>query len=156
MEQGKYAITNDSMVLCQTEEIEAIIEATGSIEFGAQVVMEAIRNGKHVIMMNAELDALIGPILKIYADRQGVIITNADGDQPGVIMNLYRFVKGMGFKPVLAGNMKGLQDPYRTPETQRGFAEKYHQKPHMVTSFADGQHISLKWGPGGYGSNTKW
>jgi predicted homoserine dehydrogenase-like protein len=144
MEQGKYAITNDAMVLCQTEEIEAIIEASGSIEFGAQVVMEAIRNGKHVIMMNAELDALIGPILKVYADRQGVIITNADGDQPGVIMNLYRFVKGMGFKPVLAGNMKGLQDPYRTPETQRGFAEKYHQKPHMVTSFADGTKISME------------
>jgi predicted homoserine dehydrogenase-like protein len=72
------------------------------------------------------------------------VITNADGDQPGVIMNLYRFVRAIGFEPVLAGNIKGLQDPYRTPETQRGFAEKYHQKPRMVTSFADGTKISME------------
>jgi len=94
--------------------------------------------------MNAELDATIGPILKLYADRAGVVITTADGDQPGVIMNLYRYVKAIGCKPVLAGNMKGLQDPYRTPETQKGYAEKYKQKPQMVTSFADGTKISME------------
>ena len=44
--------------------------------------------------MNAELDATVGPILKTYADRAGVVITNADGDQPGVIMNLVRYVEG--------------------------------------------------------------
>jgi predicted homoserine dehydrogenase-like protein len=94
--------------------------------------------------MNAELDATLGPILKVYADRAGVVITNADGDQPGVIMNLYRFVKAIGCRPVLAGNIKGLHDPYRTPETQRGYAAKYHQKPRMVTSFADGTKISME------------
>ena len=94
--------------------------------------------------MNAELDATIGPILKTYADRAGVIITTSDGDQPGVIMNLYRYVNAIGCKPVLAGNMKGLQDPYRTPETQKGYAEKYKQKPRMVTSFADGTKISME------------
>ena len=94
--------------------------------------------------MNAELDATLGPILKVKADNAGVVITNTDGDQPGVIMNLYRFVKSIGCRPVLAGNMKGLQDPYRTPETQKSYAEKYHQKPHMVTSFADGTKISME------------
>jgi predicted homoserine dehydrogenase-like protein len=106
--------------------------------------MKAIENKNHVVLMNAELDATIGPILKVYADRAGVIITTSDGDQPGVIMNLYRYVKSIGFKPVLAGNMKGLQDPYRTPETQKGYAEKYKQKPQMVTSFADGTKISME------------
>jgi predicted homoserine dehydrogenase-like protein len=144
MDLGQYAVTEDPMVLCRSERVEAIIEVTGEVEFGAQVVMEAIQNGKHVILMNAELDALIGPILKVYADQKGVIYTNADGDQPGVIMNLFRFVKGIGYKPVLAGNIKGLQDPYRTPETQRAFAEKHHQKPRMVTSFADGTKISME------------
>ena len=42
------------------------------------------------------------------------------------------------------GNIKGLQDPYRTPETQRGFAEKWGQNPAMVTSFADGSKISFE------------
>ena len=45
---------------------------------------------------------------------------------------------------MLAGNIKGLQDPYRTPETQKGFAENIHQKPRMVTSFADGTKISME------------
>ena len=106
--------------------------------------LDAIRHRKHLVLMNAELDATIGPLLKVYADRAGIVITNADGDQPGVIMNLYRFVQSIGFTPVLAGNIKGLQDPYRTPETQRAFAEKYHQKPRMVTSFADGTKISME------------
>jgi predicted homoserine dehydrogenase-like protein len=73
-----------------------------------------------------------------------VIITNSDGDQPGVIMNLYRYVQAIGCKPVLAGNMKGLQDPYRTPETQKSYAAKFKQKPSMVTSFADGTKISME------------
>jgi len=95
-------------------------------------------------LMNAELDATLGPILKAEADKAGVVITNSDGDQPGVIMNLFRFVGSIGCRPVLAGNMKGLQDPYRTPETQKGYAAKYHQKPAMVTSFADGTKISME------------
>jgi len=74
------------------------------------------------VLMNAELDGTIGPILKVYADKAGVVLTNCDGDQPGVIMNLYRFVKGLGVRPVLCGNIKGLHDPYRNPTTQEGFA----------------------------------
>jgi predicted homoserine dehydrogenase-like protein len=140
----QYAITDDAMLVCQAEGIDAVVEATGTIEFGAKVALEAIRYGKHVVLMNAELDATLGPILKLYADRQGVVITNADGDQPGVIMNLLRFVRSIGCKPVLAGNIKGLHDPYRTPETQRAYAAKYRQKPRMVTSFADGSKISME------------
>jgi predicted homoserine dehydrogenase-like protein len=40
--------------------------------------------------------------------------------------------------------MKGLQDPYRTPETQKSYAAKYKQKPAMVTSFADGTKIYME------------
>jgi predicted homoserine dehydrogenase-like protein len=142
--QGEYAITNDATLLCEAEGIDAIVEVTGTIEFAAGVVLKALQAGKHVILMNAELDATLGPILKVYADRAGVVITNSDGDQPGVIMNLYRYVQAIGCKPVLAGNIKGLHDPYRTPETQRAYAAKYGQKPRMVTSFADGTKISME------------
>ncbi len=141
---GQSAVTDDAALLCKSEGIDAIIEVTGTIDSGANVALKAIENGKHVILMNAELDATIGPILKVYADRAGVIITNSDGDQPGVIMNLFRYVKSIGCNPVLAGNMKGLQDPYRTPETQKSYAKKYKQKPQMVTSFADGTKISME------------
>lgn len=138
------AITEDPILLCDAQGIDAVIEVTGAIEYGARVVLRAIENHKHVIMMNAELDGTIGPILKVKADKAGVVVTNADGDQPGVIMNLYRFVKGIGVKPVLCGNIKGLQDPYRNPTTQEAFARQWKQKPHMVTSFADGTKISFE------------
>jgi predicted homoserine dehydrogenase-like protein len=94
--------------------------------------------------MNAELDGTVGPILKKRADRAGIVITNADGDQPGVIMNLYRFVQGIGVRPVLAGNLKGLHDPYRNPTTQEGFARQRGLTPNMATSFADGTKISFE------------
>ncbi|MFN6461652.1 MAG: NAD(P)H-dependent oxidoreductase [Nostoc sp. DedVER02] len=141
---GKYAVTEDAKLLCRAEGIEAIIEVTGAVEFGAHVIMEAIAHCKHVIMMNAELDGTIGPILKVYADKAGVILTACDGDQPGVQMNLYRFVKSIGLTPLLCGNIKGLQDPYRNPTTQEGFAKRWGQKPHMVASFADGTKISFE------------
>ena len=144
IERGQYCITDNALLLCQANNIDAVIEATGEIEFGAMVTLKAIKHGKHVILMNAELDATVGPILKVYADRAGVIITNADGDQPGVVMNLFRFVKTIGYNPVLAGNIKGIQDHYRTPETQRAFAEQHKQKTKMITSFADGTKLSME------------
>jgi predicted homoserine dehydrogenase-like protein len=142
--RGEYAVTEDAMLLCQAEGIDALIEVTGAVEFGAQVVMEAVAHRKHVIMMNAELDGTIGPILKVYADKAGVILSACDGDQPGVEMNLYRFVKSIGLTPLLCGNIKGLQDPYRNPTTQEAFAKRWGQKAHMVTSFADGTKISFE------------
>ncbi|MBE0669583.1 MAG: NAD(P)-dependent oxidoreductase [Anaerolineales bacterium] len=144
IQDGRFAVTEDPFLLCKAGNIDAIIEGTGEIEFGAKVVMEAINNGKHVVLMNAELDATLGPILKVHADRAGVVITNTDGDEPGVAMNLYRFVKTIGIRPVLAGNLKGMIDPYRTPDTQREFAEKNKQKPVMITSFADGTKLSME------------
>lgn len=142
--QGQYAVTEDAMLLCRAEGIDALIEVTGTIEFGAHVVMEAIAHRKHIILMNAELDGTVGPILKVYADRAGVILAACDGDQPGVQMNLYRFVKSIGLTPLLCGNIKGLQDPYRNPTTQEAFAKRWGQKAHMVTSFADGTKISFE------------
>lgn len=142
--RNDYAITEDPAVVCQAEGIDAIIEVTGAVEFGAQATWEAIAHGKHVILMNAELDGTIGSILKVYADKAGVIVSGSDGDQPGVQMNLYRFVKSIGLTPLLCGNIKGLHDPYRTPTTQKAFAEKWGQQPTMVTSFADGTKISFE------------
>ncbi len=141
--QRRVGITNDPCLLCQSSEIDIIIEATGAVQFGAEVVAAAIQQKKHVII-SAELDGTVGPILKVYADRHGVMLSNIDGDQPGVIMNLYRFLKEAGIKPVLCGNIKGLHDPYRNPKTQMGFAQKWGQNPVKVTSFADGSKISFE------------
>lgn len=141
---GKPVATTDAIALATADGIDAVVEVTGSLEYAAHVVVAALDAGKHVVQMNAELDGTIGPILKVKADAKGVVYSFSDGDQPGVQMNLVRFVEGLGVKPVLCGNIKGLHDPYRNPTTQKAFAEKWGQKPAMVASFADGTKISFE------------
>src|SRR3990167_7535849 len=141
---GKPVVTTDPGALARAEGLDAIIEATGSMDYALEAVEGALETAKHVILMNAELDGTVGPLLRVKADKAGAVITNVDGDQPGVQMNLFRFVESIGVKPVLCGNIKGLQDEYRTPDTQRGFAEKWGQNVNMVTSFADGTKIAFE------------
>ena len=136
--------TEDPTLICRSDHIDVVVDVTGSVEFGLHVALDAMKHGKHFIMMNAELDATLGPILQVYARRYGVIFSACDGDEPGLQMNLYRWVKGLGLTPRVIGNVKGLQDRYRNPTTQAGFAEKWGQNPTMVTSFADGSKISFE------------
>jgi predicted homoserine dehydrogenase-like protein len=144
IDAGHPAVTDDPLLVAGAAGIDAVLEVTGSVETGAAVAVKAIRHRKHLILMNAELDGTLGPLLKQKADKAGIVYTNADGDQPGVMMNLARFVRGIGVRPVLIGNIKGLHDPYRNPTTQEGFARRWGQKPSMVTSFADGTKISFE------------
>ena len=141
---GKPVVTSDPMLLCRSDQIDVILELTGAITFGAQVALECFANGKHFVSMNAELDATAGPIMRKKANDAGVIYTISDGDQPGVQMNLVRFVQTMGLQPLVCGNIKGMLDLYRTPETQKGFAASWGQTPEMVTSFADGTKIAFE------------
>src|SRR5215468_5785723 len=136
--------TDDALLMARSDLIDVLVDVTGSVEFGARVVLEAFKHGKDVVLMNAEIDATIGPILQVYAKKYGVILSACDGDEPGVQMNLYRWVKGLGLIPRVIGNIKGLQDPYRNPTTQKDFANRWQQNPAMVTSFADGTKISCE------------
>jgi predicted homoserine dehydrogenase-like protein len=141
---GVPVVTEDALLLARSDFVDVIVDATGSVEFGAQVAIEAFKHQKTVVLMNAEIDATIGPILQIYARRYGGFLSACDGDEPGVQMNLVRWVRGLGLIPRVIGNIKGLQDPYRNPTTQKGFAEQWGQNPAMVTSFADGSKISFE------------
>jgi predicted homoserine dehydrogenase-like protein len=141
---GIPVVSEDAFLLARSEHIDILVDVTGSVEFGARVVLEAFKHKKDVVLMNAEIDATIGPILQTYAAREGVILSACEGDEPGIQVNLYRWVKGLGLIPRVIGNVKGLQDPYRTPATQKGFAEKWGQNPAMVTSFADGSKINFE------------
>jgi predicted homoserine dehydrogenase-like protein len=144
LRRGRPVVTDDPFLLCDAESIDALIDATGAIEFGARITLRAIEARKPIVTLNAELDATVGPILKVYADKAGVILTGCDGDQPGVQVNLHRFVKSIGLTPLVCGNIKGLQDAYRNPTTQEGFAKRWGQNTYMVTSFADGTKVSFE------------
>jgi predicted homoserine dehydrogenase-like protein len=143
--RGGQAVASEAPVdVARARGSEVVIEATGDVECGARVTLAAVERGKHVVLVNADVDATLGPVLRTYAEEAGVIVTGVDGDEPAVAMNLYRYVRAIGYRPVLAGNMKGFYDPHRTPETQRAFAEAAGQRPRIVTSFADGTKLSME------------
>jgi len=139
-----HCVTDNADAVFGAESIEAVIETTGEVEYGAWAALQSINAAKHTFVLNCEMDATVGPLLKQYADKKGVVYSNSDGDEPGVASNLARHVKTMGFEVVGAGNLKGFYDVHRTPETQRGFAEAHNQKPHMMTSFVDGTKLSME------------
>jgi len=141
---GKRVVTSDPSLIARSPVIEVAFEATGHVEYGAGVTVECINNGKDIVSLNVELEATVGPVLQARAAAAGVILSGADGDQPGVTMNLVRHVRAMGLRPLVCGNIKGLQDRYRNPTTQEGFARQWGQTPSMVASFADGTKMSAE------------
>ena len=84
--KGLPVLTDDPSVLTACDAIDVLIEVTGTVREAARVVLEAFDYGKHVVLVNAELDSLLGPILKMKADAAGVVVTHTDGDEPGVAM----------------------------------------------------------------------
>src|SRR5262249_4041285 len=142
--RGLPVLTDDPSVLTACDAIDVLVEVTGTVEAAAHVVLEAFDHGKHVVLVNAELDSFIGPILKVKGDKAGVVVTHTDGDEPGVAMTLLRYLRSLGLHPVAAGNLKGMVDYYRNPDTQRAFAEKNDQDISKVTSFADATKLSME------------
>jgi predicted homoserine dehydrogenase-like protein len=141
---GRAVVVDEPQLLTDAGIVDVLVETTGAVEFGAGVVTRALEQGRHVVLNNAELDGTVGPLLHAMARTNGRILTGIDGDQPAVQMNLFRFVQTIGLRPLVCGNVKGLQDPYRTPLTQAAFAERWGQDAHKVTGFADGTKISYE------------
>ena len=144
LEMGKRVVTSDPLLIAQCPAIQVVCEATGHVEYGSRVTMACIEAGKDIVSLNVELDATVGPVLRAKADAQGVIFSGADGDQPGVTMNLVRHIQTMGLRPLVCGNIKGLQDRYRNPTTQEAFARQWGQTPSIVASFADGTKMTAE------------
>jgi predicted homoserine dehydrogenase-like protein len=142
--RGVPVVTTDPLALTGCDAVDVLVEATGTVEAAAGVVLDAFDHGKHVVLVNAELDSLVGPILKAKADQAGVILTHTDGDEPGVAMTLLRYLRTLGLRVVAAGNIKGMVDYYRNPDTQKAFAEKNDQDVRKVTSFADSTKLSME------------
>ena len=133
------AATDDALGLVRSPSVDVVVEATGVTEIGARVAYEAIQEGKHMVMLNAETDVTVGPILGRMAQSAGVVYTGSAGDEPGAIMELYDFARSLGFKVVVAG--KGKNNPLDVSATPESLAEEAGRKkmnPKMLASFVDG------------------
>ena len=96
-------ITDNSDALIADPRIEVIVEATGVPGAGIHHALGAIANGKHIVMVNVEADAVAGPLLARRAKAAGVVYSLAWGDQPALICEHVDWARAAGFKVICAG-----------------------------------------------------
>ena len=144
---GKKVVSTNYKVAVMAEQIQSVIDATGSPEMGARVTMDCIRYKKHIVMMNVECDITIGPILRQLCEKAGIVYSLTAGDEPGSIIEVYRFAKALGFDVVAAG--KGKNNPldfYANPgqEEWKNKAAERDMNPRMLIEFVDGSKTMIE------------
>jgi predicted homoserine dehydrogenase-like protein len=103
LRDGTTFITDDALALIAAPEIDIVIDATGNPEAGIRHALACCANGKHVVMVNVEADALAGPLLAQRAREAGIVYSLAYGDQPALICEMVDWCRAAGFEVVAAG-----------------------------------------------------
>jgi predicted homoserine dehydrogenase-like protein len=139
IESRLIALCTDIDAITGAGRVEVIIDATGHPNSGAEVAQAAIRNGKHIVMLNVEADITIGRQLKANAERAGVVYTGAAGDEPAAAAELVAFARALGMTVVAAG--KGKNNALRfdaVPQDFEAEAQARNMNPRVLAEFVDG------------------
>jgi predicted homoserine dehydrogenase-like protein len=144
-------LTEDAASLIGAPGVEVVIEATGDAAAGVEHALAAIEAGRHVVMVNVEADALVGPLLARRAASAGVVYTLAYGDQPALICELVEWARLSGFEVVCAGKGTKHLPAYHevTPATvweHYGLPREQTAglNPRMFCSFLDGTKSAVE------------
>jgi predicted homoserine dehydrogenase-like protein len=139
--------------LAQRDDVDVVIEATGNPRAGIAHARAAFAAGKHVVMVNVEADALIGPTLAAEAEAAGVVYSMAYGDQPALVAEMVDWARATGFHVVAAGKGTKYLPTYHnvTPDhvwdhyglTPEAAAEA-GMNPQMFNSFLDGTKSAIE------------
>lgn len=153
MRTGKTFLTEDSGKLIAARGMDVIVEATGVPSAGISHAFAAIENRRHIVMLTAEADVLIGPLLAQKAAAAGVVYGMAYGDQPALICELVEWARTCGFDVVCAGKgSRHLPSSYAVnPDNvwqYQGFsAERIargEDNARLHTTFADGTKCCIE------------
>ncbi len=118
---------------------DLIVECSGDVFHGTEVIERAFEAGLPVVTVNAELQVTTGS----YLAGKG-FITEAEGDQPGSLAALHEEALQMGFKPLVYGNMKGYLNHDPTPENMAYWARLQGISVDQTTSFTDGTKVQIE------------
>lgn len=141
---GVVAVCEDGRLIAECAMIDAMVDSTSSIgEAGGNAVI-ALRHGRHLVLMNSEVDLIFGPYLARLAEECGVVYTSCDGDQYGVIKRLIDDIRYWGFDLVMAGNIKGFLDRYANPTSIIAEAKKRNLDYRMCASYTDGTKLNIE------------
>jgi predicted homoserine dehydrogenase-like protein len=150
---GGTCVTDSPEEALAAGRVDVVVEATGAPGAGAAHALQAFEIGCHVVMANAEADALVGPVLARRAARAGVVYSLAYGDQPALICELVDWARACGLDVVCAGKGTKYLPGYRfsTPETvwpHYGLDERTAAEgglnPRMFNSFLDGTKSAIE------------
>lgn len=151
--KGTAWLTEDPMAMIAGDGIEVIVDATGSPPAGIAHARAAFKAGKHVVMVNVEADALVGPMLAREAEKAGVVYSLAYGDQPALIAEMVDWARAAGFEVTAAGKGTKYLPVYHasTPETvwgHYGFSASQVASgdfnAQMFNSFLDGTKSAIE------------
>jgi len=137
--KGKTVVTGDHTFAAQLKHVDMLTDATPSPATGAETAEAGIEGGKDVVLVNIEADVTVGRILKKLARDAGVLYSVSSGDEPGCLMELWDFVKSLGYEPVVIGKGKNNPlNPASTPDTVRESADRDNKDAFQVASYVDG------------------
>jgi predicted homoserine dehydrogenase-like protein len=153
VKSGGTFVTDNALAVIGSPEVDVVVEATGDPATGIELALAAARNGKHIVMVNVEADALAGPLLARRAREAGVLYSLAWGDQPALICEQVDWARTCGFKVVAAGKGTRYHPTYHqsTPDTVWDILTQYlpiqdrsHINPKMFNSFLDGTKSGIE------------
>ena len=149
----KTFVTDSAEALLADPRIEVIVEATGVPGAGIHHCLQAIANGKHIVMVNVEADAVAGPLLARRAKAAGVVYSLAWGDQPALICEHVDWARAAGFNVICAGKGTRYEPHYHqsNPDNVWDILDKYLNitdrnsiNPKMFNSFVDGTKSGIE------------
>jgi predicted homoserine dehydrogenase-like protein len=118
---------------------DVIVECSGDPIHATDVVDAAFAAGLPVVTMNAEFHVTAG---SRFVGRG--LLTEASGDQPGVLALLAREARSFGFEPLVYGNMKGFLNRNPSLEDMTFWGSRNGISLPMVTSFTDGTKVQVE------------
>ena len=136
---GKRVVTANPRLLAEIDALDIVTDSTWSPAIGADVADSCIQHGKDIVLVNIEADVTVGHILKMKAAKAGVLYSVSSGDEPGCLMELYDYVKSLGYEVITIG--KGKNNPLNTdatPDLVAASARKQDKDPVQVASYVDG------------------
>ncbi len=146
---GEVLVTRDPLFLLDKGRglaADVVVEATNTIGFAGKLCLEVLERGIPVVLMNAEVDLALGPILHDTAVRNGVVVTSDAGDQHGVLARMIDEIRLWSFRIVMAGNIKGFLNRYATAASLEHEARIRNLDPVQCCAYTDGTKLNVEMG----------
>ncbi|WP_300062861.1 Gfo/Idh/MocA family oxidoreductase [uncultured Roseobacter sp.] len=147
------AYIEDGAALAVRDDVDVVIEATGSPRAGIHHAQATIMAGKHVVMVNVEADVLAGPVLAAQARAAGVVYSMAYGDQPALVSEMVDWARATGLHVTAAGKGTKYLPAYHavTPDDVWSYyglspeeAQAAGMNSQMFNSFLDGTKSAIE------------